>query len=106
MTALASHQAYLGDVLARQRARRRLVDPEAVYLAQPEITLPLGYATGEDNENQAGQSKANVTNYVAAEETIRNDYCAWYGVSGQEGGDFILGAEDHEICEECVHLNP
>jgi hypothetical protein len=102
MTALSTHQAYLGDVLTRQRVRRLLIDPVGALPSQPEVTLPIGYT--DDEQVQAGPSKANVKNYVPAEETIRNDYCAWYGVSGENGGEFILGAEDHEICEEYVLL--
>lgn len=53
----------------------------------------------EDNA-EAGPSKLKVVNYVSEEETVRNDYPAWYGVSGRWGSEYVHGAAAPEICEE------
>lgn len=45
-------------------------------------------------------SKRNVANYIPAEEAVRNDYAAWYGVSGDWPSNYVLGAGSEEICEE------
>jgi hypothetical protein len=96
MIALAAQQSELQSVQRRQRARRKLIDPDYQYPAQPAITSGPSLADDEGGV----PDKGHVVNYVQAEETIRNDYCAWYGISGEIGGGFVLGAEDHEICEE------
>jgi mRNA (2'-O-methyladenosine-N6-)-methyltransferase len=113
MTALVEHRNYLSDVLARQAARRRLADPEHDYAPLPTLAhdrraIPRDYASS----SHAGPSKTakgkaasapkkdNVVNYIAAEEALRNDYAAWYGVSGQFPSNYVLGAGDDEICGE------
>ncbi|ORX35678.1 MT-A70-domain-containing protein [Kockovaella imperatae] len=106
MTAVSvgDHQSYLRDVLARQARRRLKVAPEHSYSPQPTISgsgpSDKMAGLGEPGPSSAKATKSNVVNYVPEEETIRNDYTAWYGVSGQVGANYILGARDHEICEE------
>ena len=97
VASIVSHQTYLQDVLARQARRRLKIDPEHVFPTQPTLST----SSSDAGPSGSGQpSKANVVNYVPEEETIRNDYTAWYGVSGQTGANYILGAGDNEICEE------
>ena len=102
MTALVDYQAFLESVQSRQSARRHQLDPSHGFPPQP----PLAHQshTQLPTEPIAGPSKLNVINYVPAEETIRNDLAAWYGRSGQYGSNYILGAGDDEICEECVTM--
>ena len=92
MTALVAHRAFLDDVLTRQASRRALVDPAHPFPEQPLRPEPAVVS--------AQPSKANVVNHVPEEETIRNDYAGWYGVSGAFGSNHVLGAGDEEICEE------
>lgn len=80
MTTPSSQRAFLADILARQAARRKII--------------------GLDVKEEYEPSKHNVVNYIEAEETIRNDLCAWYGTSGEFGGNYIYGAGDDEICQE------
>ena len=105
---LDAHRAYLNDIQARQANRRKLVDPTYSYPALPPIDRS-GPASPHHDERihqaEAGvdevkADKANVVNYRADEETIRNDYTEWYGVSGKSGADYILGAKADKICEE------
>jgi mRNA (2'-O-methyladenosine-N6-)-methyltransferase len=97
MTALAAHRVFLGDILDRQAARRKAIAPDDEFPPPPEIKS-LRRADGSTAETKA--SKDNVVNYIPDEETIRNDYTAWYGVSGKVGAQYILGASNDEICEE------
>ena len=97
VTTLLDHQTFLQDVLARQTKRRQAVtacQPSHSFKPQPELSA------AEEITDIGQPSKSNVVNYVPEEETIRNDYAAWYGVSGEVGANYILGAADHEICEE------
>lgn len=107
MTALTEHRNYLNDVLARQARRRLRVDTAATSTFS---TWPSQPVIPHD-QNEAGPSrpagvvpnqlsKANVVNYIQEEETVRNDYTAWYGASGEWGSNFVLGAEAERICEE------
>ncbi len=98
MTTLTGHRSFLSDVLSRQLNRRALFDPTHTFPSQPTIT---GIPT-QEADDPLQPSKAKVLNYVSEEETIRNDYAAWYGVSGEFESNHILGAGDEEICEECV----
>lgn len=106
MATLAEHRAFLNSILDRQAKRRRLIDPEAVFPTQPVIRgrIPRAthYTISKDDEGEEdGQiSKENVVNYVNEEETIRNDYCEWYGATGECGSNFIMGAEGDDICSE------
>lgn len=96
MTTLEAHQQYLAIILDRQKRRRKAIDPDHAFSPQYQLSSSaLPSSTGE-------ASKDNVVNYVPAEETVRNDYTAWYTASGVPGANYILGARDHEICEECV----
>lgn len=102
--ALVEHRNYLQDVLARQARRRQAVG--AQYEPQPKLSTWLPSAGRADSAAEAstsdvkGKSKANVTNYVPAEEAVRNDYEARYGVSGEFPSNYVLGAGGAEICEE------
>jgi mRNA (2'-O-methyladenosine-N6-)-methyltransferase len=118
MAALVAHRNYLTDVLQRQSARRANVDPRGGYAPQPELSWRPQPESGpsataksraapqpqrdddEQGHDEQVKSKANVVNYVPAQEALRNDYAAWYGVSGQFPSNFVLGAGDEEICEE------
>jgi hypothetical protein len=95
MTTLSTHRALLADTLARQSARRILIDPTFTYAPQPQIK---GYTPTPNAE--AGPSKRNITNYIQEEETIRNDLTERYIQSGEFGSNYIQGAGDGEICEE------
>ena len=97
MSVLTAHRTFLADVLTRQAARRAQIDPTGTFPPQPTVDHPPSPPS-----ESAQPSKANVTNYVAGEETIRNDYTAWYGASGEFGSNHILGAADDEICVEYV----
>jgi hypothetical protein len=97
MAALTVHRAFLNDILSRQSSRRALIDPTHTFRSQPTANHHVPIL-----EETAQPSKANVVNYVSGEETIRNDYAARYGASGEFGSNHILGAGDHEICEEYV----
>ena len=97
MAALVAHRSFLNDVLDRQSQRRAEIDPSHSFPAQPSISSSSKRPPPSDLDVK---TKANVVNYVQEEETIRNDYTTWYGVSGQVGTNFILGANDGEICEE------
>lgn len=94
MTTLAAHTDFLQIVIARQRRRRVLVDP--TYDFPPQLQL----AETTDHAATSEPTKANVINYSPGEETVRNDYTAWYNSSGISGAHYILGAKDSEICEE------
>lgn len=128
---LTEHRRYLASVLERQECRRRVVNAGR-YAAQPALGVqPAGPArhghgstaapleataqAGPSREggvlspNRTGRpspppspSKRNVANYIAAEEAVRNDYAAWYGVSGDWPSNYVLGAGSDEICEEYV----
>ncbi|OCF39790.1 hypothetical protein I317_06399 [Kwoniella heveanensis CBS 569] len=111
MAALAEHRAFLLDILSRQAERRSLVDPaDTRQNLAPQPTLrdyvPSTSSSKYQNSQSitstpgAGPSKSNVVNYVAEEETIRNDLPGWYGASGELGSNYVLGAKDEEICEE------
>lgn len=112
MTTLVEHRRHLSDVLARQAARRRVADPSHRYAQQPLLSHehrpiypqveagPSSTGKGKAVPSPSGPSKDNVVNYIAAEEAVRNDSAAWYGVSGEFPSNFVLGAGDAEICEE------
>jgi mRNA (2'-O-methyladenosine-N6-)-methyltransferase len=97
MAALTAHRAFLGDVLARQAERRKLVDKAHTFPAAPTVSEA---GPSRPRAPVASNSKLNVANYVVAEETVRNDYCEWYGVSGEWGSNYVLGVGQEEICEE------
>lgn len=94
MSALTAHRSFLSDILTRQSSRRQAIDPSHTFPPQPSIDLSAIKA------DDIQPSKKNVVNYIPDEETIRNDYAEWYGVSGEFGSNHILGAEDQEMCEE------
>lgn len=102
--ALVEHRNYLQDVLARQARRRQIVG--AQYKPQPKLSTSTSASHLANSAPEAstsdvkGKSKANVTNYVPAEEAVRNDYEARYGVSGEFPSNYVLGAGSEEICEE------
>lgn len=125
---LIEHRRYLASVLERQDCRRRIVNAGG-YAAQPALSMAPesprqgGCVTSpSEGESQAGPSrreaptsprrthgrstspsspsKRNVANYIPAEEAVRNDYAAWYGVSGDWPSNYVLGAGSDEICEE------
>ncbi|AAW45497.1 transcription regulator, putative [Cryptococcus deneoformans JEC21] len=106
MVTLVEHRAFLNSILDRQAERRRLIDPEAVFPTQPvirgRIPRAIHHRTPGDDEGERDGwiSKENVANYVKEEETIRNDYCEWYGATGECGSNFIMGAEGEDICSE------
>lgn len=103
MTALTDHRSYLTDVLARQAARRTAADPAHTYAPQPVVNashLPPSPPSSEPEAGPSRPSKTNVVNYVPAEEAVRNDYAAWYGVSGEFPSNHVLGAGEKEVCEE------
>jgi len=95
MSAIAAHRAFLSDILNRQSSRRAEIDPTQTFPDQPIIDHQSLVA-----KEASELSKGNVINYVSGEETIRNDYAGWYGVSGDFGSSHILGAGENEICEE------
>jgi hypothetical protein len=95
MTALVAHRAFLGGILDRQTKRRAAIDPTYAFPPAPEVS-----GTGRKLPSAGTNTKLNVANYVVAEETVRNDYCEWYGASGEWGSNYILGAEPDQICEE------
>lgn len=106
MAAIAEHRSFLADIQARQAARRAAADSSLDWQPQPMLN-----AFGNGGQNaQAGPSgtskgvdyisKLNVANYIPEEESVRNDYAAWYGASGQWGSNFVLGAEERQVCEE------
>ncbi|KGB76743.1 transcription regulator [Cryptococcus deuterogattii 99/473] len=106
MATLAEHRAFLNFILDRQAERRRLVDPDTVFPTQPvicgRIPRAISHAASYNDEGK-GEGRAikdNVVNYVKEEETIRNDYCEWYGATGECGSSFIMGAEGEDICSE------
>jgi hypothetical protein len=102
MAALTEHRAFLHDVLARQVQRRALVDPVHAFPTAPEVSEA---GPSRSRLPSAGtNSKLNVANYVLAEETVRNDYCEWYGASGEWGSNYVLGAESEQINEEYVDV--
>lgn len=101
----SSHRGFLSDILAKQAARRELIDPEASigWTPQPAISSSPSTATDPsqvDTDGNGVTSKANVVNYIEAEETIRNDLCEWYTLTGEFGGNYIHGTGDDQICEE------
>ena len=104
MAALTAHRGYLDDVLARQAERRLIVDPDHALPPLPDFQAGSSSRRQGSGPSRATiqPSKANVINYVAGEESIRNDYAAWYGVSGEAGANYILGAGEGEVCEEYV----
>lgn len=95
MTALVAHRNFLGDVLDRQAKRRAAIDPAYAFSPAPELA-----GTSRRPASNGTNTKLNIANYVVAEETVRNDYCEWYGASGEWASNFILGAEPDQICEE------
>ncbi|WVF71216.1 hypothetical protein IAT40_006016 [Kwoniella sp. CBS 6097] len=117
MAALVEHHSFLQDILNRQAERRSLIDPSSSSTSapapQPQLSIlqqardytrtssavPRPKPSSEA-KSEAGPSKSNVVNYVAEEETIRNDLPGWFGTSGEFGSNYILGAKDEEICEE------
>ena len=96
---LRAHAEFLDGVLERQKRRRKVIAPDHLFPPAPTLHNRQGSSllTGEANETE---SKENVINYLADEETVRNDYTAWYNRSGIPGSDYILGANDTNICEE------
>ena len=100
MTTLQAHQRYLTDILERQKRRRKAIDPKHAFPPQPRLSTGGPIAPGKAAIDDP--TKNNVANYVPAEETVRNDYTAWHTLSDIPGSDYILGARDHEICEEYV----
>ncbi|ORY26151.1 MT-A70-domain-containing protein [Naematelia encephala] len=96
MSTLAAHHSFLTGVLDRQSRRRQAVDPDYTYSPPPSLT----FAASTKPSEPTAPSKENVVNYIKQEETIRNDYTTWYGVSGEFGSNYVLGAGDNEICEE------
>jgi hypothetical protein len=109
MTTLQAHQQYLTTILERQKRRRKDIDPKHDF--PPQVQLHTANSAPESSSStvklgtDGSADKSHVVNYVQAEETIRNDYTAWYTASGIPGSDYILGAQDHEICEEYVLLS-
>lgn len=106
MAALAEHRAFLNSILDRQAERRRLIDPDTVFPTQPVICGRIPRAIShtasynDEGEGEGRASKDTVVNYVKEEETIRNDYCEWYGATCECGSGFIMGAEGEDICSE------
>lgn len=104
--ALVEHRAFLSSVLTRQLNRRQLIDPTHDYPPAPVVPVAgpsyTSKAPGVDSgpAPAPAPSKDNVVNYIAEEETVRNDYADWFGVSGEWGSNAVLGAKDEEICEE------
>lgn len=101
MTAIAAHRSFLADIQARQSARRAAIDPSYSWTTQP--NLNHGNAVAGPSGTWKGVdyiSKANVANYIPEEESVRNDYAAWYGASGEWGSNFVLGADEGQVCEE------
>lgn len=98
MTALTAHKTFLEDVLQRQRTRRIAVDPAHRYPSQPQLSEAGPSRPRAPRPDVL--SKLNVANYIVEEETVRNDYCEWYGASGEWGSNHVLGAGDAEMCEE------
>lgn len=96
MTTLQSHTDFLQSILHRQKRRRLIIDPAHPFHAQVELSVPESRL----DTSLPGPSKDNVINYIPGEETVRNDYTAWYNSSGISGADYMLGAKDSEICEE------
>lgn len=94
---LKAHANFLDGVLERQRRRRQAIDPTHHFPPSPTLDERPGNLAGEPGE---AHSKENVINYLADEETVRNDYTAGYNCSGVPGSDYILGAKDTTICEE------
>nr|XP_018263032.1 uncharacterized protein I303_04522 [Kwoniella dejecticola CBS 10117]OBR85190.1 hypothetical protein I303_04522 [Kwoniella dejecticola CBS 10117] len=115
-TAISRHQTFLDDIISRQSKRRKLIDPSYTFPNLPILSSsPFSSPTpGNDALDQSTalnvgspskakeKEKENVVNYVKEEETIRNDYSAWFGRSGSGRlpSIYILGAKDQEICEE------
>ncbi|OCF74332.1 hypothetical protein I204_04703 [Kwoniella mangroviensis CBS 8886] len=103
-TAISSHSTFLEDIRNRQTKRRRTIDPEYTFPHQPKLHFNIRREPPPVGESTLGDlaSKHNVTNYVKEEETIRNDYCDWFGRSEENEfpSNWILGARDEEICEE------
>ncbi|KAL7418578.1 regulatory protein [Cryptotrichosporon argae] len=91
--ALVAHRAFLDDVLARQAARRAVADPQQMLPPAPAPGTP------PPPPPPGPPAKTNVANYVPAEEAVRNDHADWYGVSGECGIEYVLGARDN-VCEE------
>lgn len=104
MAALVEHRSYLSDIVARQAARRRLADPEHTYAPLPVLVHDRSAIAGPSKTAKgkaaSAPAKDNVVNYISAEEALRNDYAAWYGVSGEFPSNYVLGAGDEEICGE------
>lgn len=108
--ALVEHRAFLSSILTRQSTRRQLIDPTHHYPPAPVVPVAgpsytskapaAGSGSGPTSTSEPGPSKKNVVNYIAEEETVRNDYADWFGVSGEWGSNAVLGAKDEEICEE------
>lgn len=96
--ALVEHRSYLSSVLERQARRRAAVG--GAYAPQPVLPSAVSCPSPPSTSDVKGKAKANVTNYVPAEEAVRNDYAARYGVSGEFPSNYVLGARDGEICEE------
>lgn len=127
--AISEHRSFLTSVLARQKRRRIEIDPAREWPTPPKLatssrhrdtTVNVGEEDEEENVDKQVvgpssssrsivrrlpptidyASKSNVVNYVTEEESVRNDYADWYGVSGEWGSNYVLGAEDERICEE------
>ena len=98
MTVLTDHGEFLSNILARQADRRREVDPSFNFPSQPILHRPTGAKAKAQERGPA--LKTNVVGYVPEEETVRNDYTAWYGLSGRTGARYILGAKEEELCDE------
>lgn len=105
MTAIASHQSFLAETQKRQAARRAVIDLAYAWQSLPILNSGNAHA-GPSGTSKAVDyiSKVNVANYVPEEESVRNDYAAWYGASGQWGSNFVLGADEGQICEEYACL--
>ncbi|WVR09721.1 hypothetical protein IAU60_006797 [Kwoniella sp. DSM 27419] len=100
MTALVEHRTFLDDILNRQAKRRSLIDPGHVFPAAPTLTERPDVASNTLKGAAVEASKDSVVNYIAEEETVRNDHTAWYGASGEFGSNYVLGAKEGQICEE------
>lgn len=98
MAALSAHRSFLSDILARQAERRSVIDPSYAFPTAPEVSE--SGPSRRPPTTTGTNTKLNVANYITAEETVRNDYCEWYGASGEWGSNYILGAEPDQICEE------
>ncbi|WWC69941.1 uncharacterized protein I206_103885 [Kwoniella pini CBS 10737] len=105
---ISSHRDFLNDILLKQRNRRKLIDPEYNFpvphnlsrKSQDDSSAVQDQHDAQEEEENGVISKDNVLNYIKEEETIRNDYCNWFGKSNELPSNYILGSKDEEICEE------